>query len=398
MVKKTIKLRTVLFCVLVAVLIKPDAVTWFPLIDLCWDFGVLGVFLVYTPYSLFKKRIAKSDCILALFCILYCGCTFFTAQENTLGAISSCIRIWLGFSCIKYLIGSKDYCTVGAVAVVFSVGLYLDFMLFITNYAFGFLRDPRFSLFGYDNYAIFAIIPMLALVFFVSFIKHGFYSLNAVLLLVLMLVEKIMTGAATAIVVLGLLAVAFYFIKYRPTMKNLFNHKTGLAVLLSLSMLIIVFHAQELFASFFEMFGKDATLSGRTFIWDGALRAISDNVVFGHGRTTGEMFLVLAQLPLYEASWGHTHNGVLELLYSVGLVGTLFYFAFLISVFKGMQSDEKKYIWGKEILFAGVFAYAILMFTDSYIFLVPFYILLAIIDLPVGKVALNKEKDSAHFL
>lgn len=382
MINKNTKIQTVLFCLFIVLITKPQMVTRFFIADLVWDVTVLALFIVALVVMVAQKKYKKADVFLGLFCLFYCGCTFFMASENTLGAISSCIRIWLGYSCVRMLLTENKTYTVHCIAVAFSIELYFEFFIFILSYFFNLFGDVRFTMLGYDNYAIFAIIPMLAVIFYDSFFRYRYFSVNPLLLFVLMFSEKLVTNAVTSIVVLVLFAIAIYCVRYKTRFQNCFNHKTGLTILLVLSVLIIVFHAQDLFVGIFELLGKDVTLSGRTTIWDGSLRAISDSIVFGHGRTTPGEFLQLAGLPLYESSWGHTHNGILELMYTVGLIGIALYFAFLAAVFS-KKGSKPALAQAKKILLAGVFAYAILMFTDSYFFLVPFYILLAVYNAPL---------------
>lgn len=376
----TVKIKDALFAILLVLVTKPHVVSRLPELDLIWDITVVLCFIYFTIYLFSKHLAVKSDILLALFCLLYCVITFFYSPENILGSISSCIRVWLAFSCIRLFVKKEKKSTLRIIAVVFSIELYIEFFVSVSNLLFMFLGDPRFSLLGYDNYSIFAIAPMLVVLFSIDYLQHERYSANSILLFSLMFVEKLATLAVTSIVVLFLVAVALYLIKRKNRLKSFFNHKSGFIILVSLSLLIVVFHAQDIFSPLFELMGKDSTISGRTAIWDATLNSILSSPIWGHGRQSPESFLFITGLPLFERSWGHAHNGILELLFTVGCIGLVLYIAFLASVFASRKSSGADLSQVREILLVGVFAYALLMFTDSYFFLTPFYCLLGIYE------------------
>lgn len=100
----------------------------------------------------------------------------------------------------------------------------------------------------------------------------------------------------------------------------------GLAVFLTLGLL----------PSFLDLYGKDLTFSGRTIIWSRTIEAIADRPLLGHGFTINwASALTPAVLDLrrsigFEAA--HAHNGALEVLYEIGIVGMALYAAFFVSV------------------------------------------------------------------
>lgn len=395
----SLKIKHILFALLFLLITKPQIVTRFDYLDFIWDISNVICFVVFAVFLFTTKNAKRSDVYLALFCLMYCGVTYYYSPGNFLGALSSSIRVWLAFSCVKYCLMNESYQTIKAIVIVFSIELYLEFVVFAFNYYFVFLGDVRFSIFGYDNYSIFAIAPMLAVLFAIDAIFRKKYSANSILLFILMLTEKMMTWAITSLVVLALMAIALYSIRYKTRLQSVFNHKTGFALLCGLSALVILLHAQDLLSPFFEIFGKDSTISGRTTIWEAAFRSIGESPLFGHGRVEGDSFLEITGLPLYEKSWGHTHNGILEILFTTGIVGICLYIAFLISVFRSQNSTFSNFQTASKILLVGVFSYALLLFTDSYLFVTPFYSLLgmyeALQQISDSKLGRKGQSDSA---
>jgi exopolysaccharide production protein ExoQ len=92
--------------------------------------------------------------------------------------------------------------------------------------------------------------------------------------------------------------------------------------------------------------GKDLTFTGRTFIWEYALEFISERPVLGFGY---EAFWPTQNgmiLNLYGLFWDvpHAHNGFLDLLLELGLVGLLFFliiFFFAIKSFGTLLSNPE---------------------------------------------------------
>jgi exopolysaccharide production protein ExoQ len=77
-----------------------------------------------------------------------------------------------------------------------------------------------------------------------------------------------------------------------------------------------------------SMMGRDPTFTGRTGIWDAAIRAIGDRPVLGYGFRAFWSGPNGASTVLYGvATTKHAHNGLLELALSLGLVGVIIFLA-----------------------------------------------------------------------
>jgi O-antigen ligase len=80
--------------------------------------------------------------------------------------------------------------------------------------------------------------------------------------------------------------------------------------------------------SFLEMIGKDPTLTGRTDLWPYLIPYISERPMLGWGffafwssvNPAGNEISALLRWPI-----AHAHNGLLEMLLEVGIVGTVFF-------------------------------------------------------------------------
>ncbi|MEK7424917.1 MAG: O-antigen ligase family protein [Actinomycetota bacterium] len=138
---------------------------------------------------------------------------------------------------------------------------------------------------------------------------------------------------------------------------------------------LAVFLTLGLLPSFLTLYGKDLTFSGRTIIWANTIDAIADRPWFGIGFTSNwssvstPVVLDLRRAIGFDAA--HAHNGALELVFEVGIVGLALYLAFFVSVVRrGLRSLTTANPYGRwalatcaalaimsvsEVLFQGAF-------------------------------------------
>lgn len=98
----------------------------------------------------------------------------------------------------------------------------------------------------------------------------------------------------------------------------------GRAVLMLLGLPFAVISAlsvQIIFVSVLGILGKDATLTGRTTIWEGVLVSMQDMMVLGGGYGAGWAVVGPGLLALTGSDVGHAHNGYLDLAVDIGFFG-----------------------------------------------------------------------------
>ncbi|MGJ8624894.1 MAG: O-antigen ligase family protein, partial [Yoonia sp.] len=95
---------------------------------------------------------------------------------------------------------------------------------------------------------------------------------------------------------------------------------------------IAITSAQLIFEYVLGVLGRDATLTGRTVIWEGVLLSLGSNVVLGGGYGAGWQIVGQRLLALTGIDVGHAHNGFLDLAVDIGVVGLVMTLAFMIYV------------------------------------------------------------------
>jgi O-antigen ligase len=119
----------------------------------------------------------------------------------------------------------------------------------------------------------------------------------------------------------------------------------GLAVFLTLGLL----------PSFLVLYGKDLTFSGRTIIWSNTLHAISQRPLLGIGfisNWSSAPIPLITQLRRdigFEAA--HAHNGAIEVMFELGIIGLGLYLVFFLSVLRqGVRALRTATPYGQWVL------------------------------------------------
>lgn len=120
----------------------------------------------------------------------------------------------------------------------------------------------------------------------------------------------------------------------------------------------------------FEVLGKDATLTGRTEIWDGIVRVMEGHAWtgYGYGAIWDDLdpYAPLAWITHYaNFRAGHAHNGWMEIWLNIGLVGVIVFGLWFIEIW--FRTVWTTFTGGQGAWIALPFmaAYSIAMLTES---------------------------------
>lgn len=87
------------------------------------------------------------------------------------------------------------------------------------------------------------------------------------------------------------------------------------------------------------MYGKDATLSDRTYLWDDVIRIGAENPILGTGYGSFWTASIYPKLsPMVDNGPAEAHNGYLETFANLGLVGVFFLIVFIIQSIKSAST------------------------------------------------------------
>lgn len=123
----------------------------------------------------------------------------------------------------------------------------------------------------------------------------------------------------------------------------------------SVGFLIAALTILPLFAPLFEAMGKDATLTGRTPLWEACLELImNNNTLMGYGYAMfwrDESAVALLHSAFDEHSFmaqqmSGSHNVLTEMLLNSGVLGVAAFFVVMLSTMKRIRElEEDRYIW-----------------------------------------------------
>ncbi len=190
---------------------------------------------------------------------------------------------------------------------------------------------------------------------------------------------KVYTGLASMLLCLMLL----WLFRRRRYVK-IFCVKNVLAMMVLFVLGASYLDFQSLLMPLFEAVGKTVGFNSREYIWPMAINAIIRKPILGWGK------LMPHQLGLIYGATEHTHNSILEILFSSGLVGGCC-FGIWMSKVRGTIT-QINHIAHYRYLYAALIAYLVCSIFDFYIGLVDLYVLMACM---YHTLKLEKEEESA---
>ena len=179
-----------------------------------------------------------------------------------------------------------------------------------------------------------AAFMVFGIVFVLSFERHTPRKRMAVaVMLVLVVLSRSGTGSACLLTVM----LSLYWC--RRYIRETVRRGSAMIVLSFLGSIIAVGAVVSFVPAILELYGKDRTLSGRTEIWSAALAAIRQKPWTGFGwggvwidPTREPTFTIVRQLGFIVF---HAHNGPLEILIELGVIGLVLYLTMFFSVMIG---------------------------------------------------------------
>lgn len=194
----------------------------------------------------------------------------------------------------------------------------------LSAYAESAIEPQRIWLWGFKNSLASLLLPMLAFVTLGDKLRGKNFSVWQLAAYILLTVTALLSSSSTLIFVAVLLLLVQFVFKYLR-LSFLLNARAAFAMWLIAEILVVVFHVQERFSSFIHSaFGKDATLSARTLIWDLAAPYIAKSPIIGWG-LQGDDFILLR----YNRAFSHTHNALLMILFTGGVIALGFFLIYV---------------------------------------------------------------------
>lgn len=371
--KKKFKIdRKELFLFLIVMpFLKPYNVTLIPALDNIFKiWKVASTAYIICAFLSKKQRAGKTSIYLFLFCITW----MFSLVLNSgpIADYGNNIMSILGLRLLFETNMNNDEFKRNISKIIYKTGAVYMVLNCITAwmgrpfFAAGMNLDDNANFLGGDNYSAFILIVLCGLMFFYDVkykkkIRTCTWIFN-IIGLISLIIPFSFAGMISYIILLTLILCSNY-----KFVRKAFNWKNALLICGVLVLLISYFHLDVVVRVFLGKLDKSG-FNGRNMIWPRSITAIGKKFVLGYGGLTAEQ----------AATWiiagaNHTHNILLQIPFSTGIIGTFFFVMYLRSILKNTLTNRDKPI---GILLMTLSSFILCSIFDFYIGLIYMYVLL----------------------
>lgn len=190
--------------------------------------------------------------------------------------------------------------------------------------------------------------------------------------LIFFILQWVATALTCLLILVVLLAIEkIIYKKY----KNVY-HWALLIVIVCVSLGVVFFHIQEIFAGLIEVFlHKQASLTGRTDLWDIAMKVVKEEWIFGHGFQEQGNFVAMYEFITT------SHNQWLQTMYYGGVVGSVMYYSIpLLAIKNSMFRSKQQFNRYASILIITLFTIIFMCTTEIVMDNIYYFILVTILN------------------
>ena len=316
--------------------------------------------ILCTIILLLKKhlKINTNDIVILLFIAIYLISNIY----NGLGIVAV-IERYISWIVITFLIEfymEKDYKTfIKYTSTILSSLVIINFISILMNPVNYYDNLTRVHFLGFDN----DNVPVLLLAVYFNIFNimlNPKSKLLAYLSITTAIISSILVWSANGII--GISMVMLYLLIIRKIWKNgskVLNLKIYYVIALLFFVLVVLLRAQDHLSFLIQdILNRDLTFTGRTYIWDYAIKSISDNKLFGIG--IYDFALRLSRTGVY-----HAHCTLLNIMFEAGILGLISYFSiWILSVVKSEKYKTNKYIFLTSYF---IFIFLIITLVEFYV-------------------------------
>lgn len=292
--------------------------------------------------------------------LLWCGITIFWSQDWLISSKRYFQYLTTSIVFISVLLNWNNIEILTKILnIILSIYLIITFLVILTfpqaiDPAFGTLRGIG------DNKNILGQIASLNIIFFFFIIKK--YQpglLRAYFFICLLFSIFLLVGSQSGTAIISMILISVFLIS---GLVDKFFKVLGLGRKLSIflwsaisivGILFVIFMSKEIPQLFFAI-GKDPTFTGRSDLWIDLLTIAKDHLYLGVGFQafwipTSPVNLFLFQI--YTWLPNQAHNGYVDIILEIGVVGLFLFFLLIINIGKKISGDGNL-LWIIFIVFA----------------------------------------------
>lgn len=359
-------------------MIRPYYIQLNMVLNTIWAYLTV-VMAIVTTIIVVKKRNSREVWLWIMsFCVIRIFSSVINGYSDILSEVSVFAQILLAFN-IGLLFLSDTYGKIAGTILnyVISIYLYLDIISGILGISKRLGLGTEYSFIGYDNYAVYIILPLLCVKWAIRFKKNQKLTKNDWICWAACLAMKVYTLSYNAILMLLIYAILYLLASKMKQIRRFINPRNAAIIAALMLIGVIRFNVHHIFSGVLLQLGKGTTLNSRTSIWPGVISAIWRKPILGYGgmRLDG-IFQELIGLNKYWTQATHAHNLYLQLLFEVGIIGFVIYFLMVRHCLKYFSLIKTSRLFA--ILAAGIGTYFLMLFFDGYIGTTSIYLLYAV--------------------
>ena len=339
----------ILLGVLLVGLTKPAYFGTIPFLDNLYDFFGLGCVIILVIAAVIVKPVTKSRIWILVFYGYIFLITVFLRGDlfHYIGSNFSAFAMCLLFD--LWLIKKPQ--TLVKTFGIFEWLVYINLITVLMN-PDGLYKSELYAsnwFLGYKNIQIRTILPIVCMALIRSYYLYGKLSAKTIFLLLCTGSTFLLVDSATALLRLVLfLGLLLFFHSKKKELPSWVSLYSGVAIAFTGTILVVIFNIQNHFTGIIEeVFGRSASLSGRTSMWAYVLSMVKARPLWGYGYLTGTEYVQ----HLGELRWAtHPHNFLLYILTTGGIALLVILLCGISIANKSLRSANDT-IYGKIILF-----------------------------------------------
>lgn len=316
--------------------IKPDYFSYMGSFTQLYNMGFI-IFFGIILCLIIKKRIILIDSIIIILITIY------PIIVSILKSVSLEYSIFLPVFQVIAITTILDYglskhfdkC-LSAITLILEIYTYINFITVIfceNGMAFGELYTGKFWFLGYKNVMIRFLIPAIFCNSVNSVFKKGRISIRTVSIIIISIITQILVDCKTGLIGIGILVIMM-FIFSKKKLPKIINAKTGIIVLIILSLLLATTHLMDSFSNILSSMGETVSVAHRQNVWKRAIELIVQSPIFGYGLRSNDGYRVLISLSTGWGYFSHPHNYLLNTLLQGGVVLLIFVVLLIIRMSK----------------------------------------------------------------
>ncbi len=346
--------NSLIICLAYLIFIKPDCISLYSSINQIVNiisilFGLIILLLFFS-----QKKISKLQLSIILF-------IFLLFISTTLYSHDFWFFIKLYFNFMIISIYTELLIKTNLEKFLKCISFLIFNLIFINSitvliYPNGLHNIDGYYFLGYDNSTVITVVLGIFVMIIASHYFKNRISFLTYLAIIIALLTYIDVWAVSCMIAMSLLIFFVIFIYKRNTLKTFINFKLLFIFFIILFFSIVIFRLQDTFSYLIvDVFHRDMTFTGRTYIWDRCLYYIKDNFLLGLGVENYDTRYLVKNIY-------HAHSTFLNILLEGGIIGLLSY----LNIFRVVGTKLKDVInneYAKIVTFS-LFIYFIATLVD----------------------------------